>query len=71
MKEYTTKRGYDVRFWNETPFVADIVLYDDKIGMTAYGDALITTVITNKVIADTFRVIFEGTWEAATQVSEN
>ncbi len=58
-------KGYEVRFWGETPLEGEIAIYGNKVGLTAYQPVLITTVITNEVIAGTFRAIFEQLWDAA------
>lgn len=58
--------GYEVRFWGDTPLIGEIVIYGNKVGITAYQPAVITTVITNEIISGTFRVIFEQIWDNAT-----
>lgn len=47
---------------------AQIVLYGNKVGLTAYGTPLMTTIIENKAIAATFAVLFELLWQ---QVEES
>lgn len=58
--------GYEVRFWGENPLVGEFVIFGDKIALTAYQPVVVTTVITNAVIAGTFRTIFEQLWKDAT-----
>lgn len=58
-------RGYDVRFWGDTPLIGEIAIYSNKVGITAYESTLITTVITNDIIAETFRIIFKQLWAGA------
>lgn len=60
------ENGYEVRFWGENPLEGEITLYgDSKVGITAYQPGIITTVITNGVIAGTFQTLFEQLWEKA------
>lgn len=58
-------KGYEIRFWGEQPLEGEIAIYGNKVGITAYQPALITTVITNSIIADTFRIIFDQIWGSA------
>lgn len=60
------KRGYEVRRWGKEPLLGEIVIYGSKIAITVYQPSLIVTVITNDVMAQTFRVIFEQLWQSAT-----
>lgn len=76
-REIDTKRfraqGYEPRFWGEQFHEAEIAIYDSKVALTVYHPSLITTVITNKVLSETFLVIFEQLWSQAKQasISEN
>ncbi|MGI9028300.1 MAG: TrmB family transcriptional regulator [Candidatus Saccharimonadales bacterium] len=63
--------GYEVRFWGEQPLAGEIVIYGNKLGLTTYQPQLITTVITNDVIAATFRAIFDQLWQSARLLSIN
>lgn len=58
-------RGFELRFWGEQPLEGELVLYDQKIALTVYKPTLIVTVITNEVLAKTFRAIFEEMWSQA------
>jgi hypothetical protein len=58
-------RGYEVRYWGDRPLEGEIVIYENKVGITAYQPTPITTVITNDIIATTFRAIFEQLWAIA------
>ncbi len=58
-------KGYEVRFWGETPLSGEVAIYGNKVAITAYQPTVIATVITNDIIADTFRVIFEQIWVSA------
>ena len=44
---------------------AQIIIYGKKISITAYRDAIITTIIENKDIHTAFALIFEYMWTAA------
>lgn len=57
--------GYEVRFWGDFPLEGEIVIYGNKVGITAYQPVVMTTVITNEIIAGTFRTIFEQIWSDA------
>ncbi len=57
--------GYEVRFWGDTPLIGEIAIYGNKVGITAYQPTVITTVMTNDIIAETFRVIFGQIWGGA------
>lgn len=59
-------KGFTVRTWGQQPFEGEIVIYDDKVAITTHAPSLIITVLTNRVIADTFRTIFDNCWQAAT-----
>lgn len=61
-----TTNGYEVRFWGDAPLEGEIAIYGSKVGLTAYQPALITTVITNDIIAGTFQILFEQIWGSAT-----
>lgn len=55
-------KGFDVKFWGDKPLEGEVVIYGEKIAFTVYKPALIVTVITNKVLADTFLTIFDQLW---------
>lgn len=57
--------GYEVRFWGDNPLEGEIAIYGNKVGITAYKPALITTVMTNEIIAGTFRLLFMQIWATA------
>jgi len=44
---------------------AQILIYGNKVAITAYGDPLITTIIENPAIHTTMQVIFETLWGIA------
>ena len=58
-------KGFELRTSGETPYIAEVLIYDGKVTITDYTDDLTITVINNQIIADTFRTIFEAAWESA------
>lgn len=62
-------RGFEVRFWGE-PLDSEIVLYGNKVSFTIYQPKLIVTVITNDVLSQTFRIIFEQLWADSSMTCE-
>lgn len=63
-KEFQAK-GFEARFLFDQPVSGEVVVYGDKIALTVYKPALVTTVITNTVLAQTFRQLFEQLWMQA------
>lgn len=55
-------RNFTVRLSMNDPIESEITIYDDKVCMTTYLPNIIVTVLTNKNIADMYRVIFEEAW---------
>lgn len=62
-QEKFEKDGYDVRFWGKSPLIGEFAIFGDKIGLTSYQPVVVTTVITNDIIAATFKTIFDQLWE--------
>jgi hypothetical protein len=60
-------KNYEIRFWGQTPLPGEIVIYGNKVAFTVYQPSLVVTIMTNEVMAGTFRVIFEQLWQTATQ----
>ncbi len=56
-------KGFEVRLWGENPFMGEVVIYGSKVAITAYEPEILITILTNQVIADTFRTIFENSWK--------
>lgn len=56
------ERGIMLRFLHSAPFETDIALYEDNIAFTIYKPVILTTVITNQVMAGTMREVFEQLW---------
>lgn len=64
LEEFASK-GFKVRIWGSQPFEGEIAIYDDKVAITTYAPTIIITVLTNQIIANTFRTIFENCWQTA------
>lgn len=62
-KENLTERRLMPRRSFDLP--AQILIYGNKVAITAYGDPLITTIIENAAIYTTMRVLFETIWDIA------
>jgi sugar-specific transcriptional regulator TrmB len=60
-----SERGIELRFLGERPFRGEVVVYEDNVAFTVYEPSLIVTVITNKAIAETMRIMFEELWTRA------
>ncbi len=60
------KQKYEVRFWGKAENPGEVVVYGNKCVFTAYEPEIINTILTNDVIAQTLRSIFEGLWAQAT-----
>lgn len=58
-------KGFELRTSGETPYIAEVLIYDGKVTITDYTDDLTITVINNQIIADTFRTIFDAAWQNA------
>ncbi len=59
------KRGFDVRFWGERIYDGEFAVYGDKVVFTTFLPTIVNTILTNKVIAQTMRNLFEEVWEKA------
>ena len=59
------ERGIELRFLGEQPFRGEVVVYEDNVTFTVYEPSLVVTVVTNKAIADTMRIMFEALWDKA------
>lgn len=64
VKKWESK-GYKVRRWGSAELPGEILIYGDKVAFTVYKPVLIVTIVTDAVIAQTFRVIFEQLWAKA------
>jgi sugar-specific transcriptional regulator TrmB len=59
------ERGIELRFLGEQPFRGEVALYEDNVVFTVYEPSLVSTVITNALIAETMRTLFEQLWNGA------
>lgn len=50
---------------------AQVIIYANKVSITAFDSTLMTTIVENPTIAQTFRVMFEFIWDAATTKHEH
>lgn len=59
------ERGIELKFLGEQPFRGEVALYEDNVVFTVYEPSIVSTVITNTLIAETMRTVFEQLWEKA------
>lgn len=57
------KQGMTIRFWGSKEYPGEIVVYGDKCAFTTYSPSIVSTILTNDVIAQTLREIFEDIWQ--------
>lgn len=69
--EVFKKRGYDIRLWGKEPIEGEMAIYGAKVVLTVYKPALILTVITNQILADTFRSLFNSMWENSNELASS
>jgi sugar-specific transcriptional regulator TrmB len=58
--------GYETRRWGDNTIPGEIVVYGKKVALTVYRPTIIVTILTNDVIAETFKFVFEKLWKEAT-----
>jgi sugar-specific transcriptional regulator TrmB len=46
---------------------SQVMLYSTKVGIVAYGDTPLVTIIDNDAISKTFQIIFDLLWDSATE----
>lgn len=58
---------YEQRFVPEEygDIETDMIIWDDNIGLISFDKPVFGTLITNKKLADTFRILFKLSWESA------
>lgn len=56
---------YNIRFWGGREYPGELVVYGKKCVFTTYKPAVINTILTNDVMAQTLRNLFEELWEKA------
>lgn len=64
IKKLQTK-GYEVRRWGQEELPGEIVIYGNKVAFTVYRPSLIVTIMTNEIMAKTFKIIFGQLWATA------
>lgn len=47
---------------------AQIIIYGNKVGITSYSNQMITTIIEDPGISETFRVLFETVWKTGKEL---
>lgn len=77
---YTSKKGIYTGFkskserrfvpYEKFPFAADIAIYSNRVAITTLRGKLLTVIIENQEIADTWRFIFELAWLGASQLPQ-
>lgn len=72
IKYFDEKRLVDRRIISKEKFdiPAQIIVYSDKVAITAFDEELMTTIIENEAINRTYRIVFEYIWNAATTEHE-
>lgn len=65
--KYDQERLIERRFTNKETLniPAQIIVYGDRVGITTYDNQMITTIIENVAIRDTFVTIFEYIWQTS------
>ncbi len=63
--ERLKKQGMTIRFWGEREYPGEFVVYGDKCLFTTYKPRVINTILTDAVIAQTLRMLFDDIWEKA------
>lgn len=66
--EKFAKRGQEVRFWGKEPFRGEIAIYEDKLILVVYEPSMVNVILTNSIIANTFKAIFNEIWSNAKKV---
>jgi sugar-specific transcriptional regulator TrmB len=52
---------------SEFSIPAQIIVYENKVGITSYKKGIFTTIIDNKDISDTFKKIFDQLWKRSNE----
>lgn len=66
IREFANK-GFEVRLWGE-PITGEVLIYDNRVTFTTFEPEIIVTILTNDVMADTLRIIFENCWQSAATI---
>jgi predicted transcriptional regulator len=67
IKEFALK-GFEVRLWGEQALSSEVLIYDNRVTFTTFTPEIMVTIVTNEVLANTFRTIFENCWETASKI---
>jgi|GEM_PF-3069611 len=67
IQEFALK-GFEVRLWGDRPIIGEVLIYDNRVTFTTYAPEIMVTILTNDVMADTFRTIFENCWQSADEL---
>lgn len=69
VEEFDTKNRLTRRIVSPETFKnpAQIMIYADKVGIISFGDILVTTIIEDALIKETFVSIFEYLWKSAAE----
>jgi len=70
IRDFTLK-NFEVRLWGQQPFLGEVLIYDNRVTFTTYAPEIMVTVLTNDVMADTFRTIFENCWQIAEKLPKS
>lgn len=62
IEEWPKSRNQNVRFIGESPYEGEVAIYGNKCTFTVYKPQIIVTTVTNDVIAETMRTVFENLW---------
>lgn len=47
----------------EMDIKAQVIIYGEKVAFTSFADCMITTIVEDKTIAETFSILFESLWK--------
>lgn len=59
------KQEMEIRFWGSREYPGELVVYGNKCVFTTYKPKVMNTILTDDVIAQTLRNLFEELWEQA------
>lgn len=59
------RQKFEVRYWGTEEYPGELAVYGDKCVFTTYKPVIINTILTNQVMAETLRAIFEEIWKVA------
>lgn len=64
--------GYEVdfRLLNNFRLPSQVFIFKDRVAISAINPELVTTIIQNQAIADTFSIVFDTLWQIATPAKE-